>query len=198
MRNGIDGVTEYRAAFVIGRFVVTRDGQRAKPHARVADDVGVVVIANPCGFALIDRQHGVERLARDSVAKQHAVFGRERVVKPVVSDGEGVRHLRGIGEYRRVPVAEARRRTKFGDCTPKIGITLCDPIHQSERAHPVENPAADSAQARPCKFVLRRRSREKPLTLLLEIQINAVRERIVANQTMQAIEIGIQQNQARM
>ena len=93
---------------------------------------------------------------------------------------------------------ETSRCAKFGHGPALIGLALCDSIHQCQRGNAIEHPAALRPKPRPDELIFRRRNRQQPLRFFLQIEIDPMRQRIVARQSAHPVEIGIKQNQPGM
>ena len=98
---GLDGLADDPA----GRFRIGfEDGKRSADQAAVADLVPVVLAPVEPGVLIVQR--GVEGIFLQRPDYGLARRGLQPPVQPVVSDGDGGRHLADVQEVRRVPVGK--------------------------------------------------------------------------------------------
>ena len=198
MRDGFENAAQDRRALIRNIF---RDGERSHAKRAVADQIPVRAVAGPCaGCAgvLVDGQYGVERFGDDRIANRGALFRRERVVEPVVTDGEGTGHLGGIDEARGIPVFEGCGGIEFEHGAAQPGIAAGKPVHEGERGDAVDCVPGLGLQARPGELVLNGWDGQEPVAFFFEVAVYAPGDGVFAGQNADAVEIGIEQNQARV
>ena len=97
-----------------------------------------------------------------------------------------------------VPVFEGSRCVEFEHGAAQPGIAAGEPIHQGQRCDAVDCAARLGLEARPGEFVLDGRDGKEAIALFFEVAVDAFGDGVFAGQDADAVEIGVEQNQARV
>jgi len=89
-------------------------------------------------------------------------------------------------------------RVQFEHRAAQPGIAAGKPVHERERSDPVDGAAGLELQARPGKLVLDGRNGKDAVALLFEIAVDAFGDGVFAGEDTDAVEIGIEQDEARV
>ena len=196
MRRGFQNTAQNRGAF-FGR--VFCHCQRAHRKRGVADKIPVRgVIDTPDAGLLIDRDHLVQSLRDNGVANSRPLVGSERVVKPVIADRTGVSHLGGIDQSAGIPVSERGSGVHFLHGASKPRVAPGEPVHERERNDSIDGAPRLYLQPGANQPVFDWWNGEKPVAFLFKIAVNVLSPIVLPNQKPNAIEIGIDQDEARV
>lgn len=152
----------------------------------------------PPAVCLVDRNGLVEALLDDGPAEQRAVLGGKVRVEPVVSDSEGVGHLRGIQEVLGVPVGEGGRGAQFRQRAVKVPAVAIQAVEERQGVDAVQAAAAFIEQARPDELILHRRLGEDARGFLLELRVHLPSEGIGLEEAADAFQVRGGGDQARV
>ena len=163
-------------------------GQRQRSHtdAAVADLVPIVTRLSPAAVRAIELQRGLKTLFHHRLLQRGSLLGRPGIIKPVVADGEGMRHLRSVEEVPGVPVLELRGSIQLLPSALGVALIAVQALEQGQRIDPLHHPAAGSQQTQAVgDLIARRRLAQHLLRLGLELGVPGFKLRVGGDALLQ-------------
>ena len=98
-------------------------------------------------WILVGAERGLQAFVDDGL-QEHLPLGLgPGGEQPVIGNGKGVGHFRGVQEVPGMPVGESRGGLQLLPEALQVAAAALDPVHQGQGVNPVQNPAAGSQHA---------------------------------------------------